>query len=187
MNMQSRSKEARVKGNCHTVQLAAEDFSVQNDGVYAADLGTALPATGETLIGLLPGGRLLENPFTRLATEPIVGAAATVGQTGYSSVDPDGDGNPDGYAVTGFGENAAHPHGHQRPVASSAPGWHSRCKVPSPRGTAAASRGSGAARRPVSGRRRRDSGQGRRRASAGEGSWRRRRARTHRRPARSTD
>jgi prepilin-type N-terminal cleavage/methylation domain-containing protein len=104
MNMQSRSKEARVKGNCHTVQLTAEDFSIQNDGVYAADLGTTL-VTGETLIGLLPGGGLLENPFTRATTEPIVGAAATIGQTGYSSVDPDGDGNPDGYAVTGYGEN----------------------------------------------------------------------------------
>ncbi len=104
MNMQSRSKEARVKGNCHTVQLTAEDFSVQNDGVYAADLTTTL-VTGETIVGLLPGGALLENPFTRAATEPIVGAAATIGQTGYSSVDPDGDGNPDGYSVTGYGEN----------------------------------------------------------------------------------
>jgi len=104
MNMQARSKEARVKGNCHTVQLTAEDFSVQNDGVYAADLGTTL-MTGETLIDLLPGGAPLQNPFTLAVTEPIVGAAATVGQTGYSSVDPDGDGNPDGYAVTGYGEN----------------------------------------------------------------------------------
>ncbi len=104
MNMQSRSKEARVKGNCHTVQLAAEDFSIQNDGIYAAGLGTALP-TGETMIDLLPGGALLQNPFTRATTEPIAGAAAAIGQTGYVAVDPDGDGNPDGYAVTGFGEN----------------------------------------------------------------------------------
>jgi hypothetical protein len=37
-NMQARAKEAAVKSNCHTVQLAAEDFAVQNDGVYAADV-----------------------------------------------------------------------------------------------------------------------------------------------------
>ena len=38
--MQDRAKEARVKSVAHTVQLAAEDFCVQNDGVYAADLTT---------------------------------------------------------------------------------------------------------------------------------------------------
>ena len=40
INMQARAKEAAVKSNCHTVQLAAEDFAVQADGVYAADVGT---------------------------------------------------------------------------------------------------------------------------------------------------
>jgi prepilin-type N-terminal cleavage/methylation domain-containing protein len=104
MNMQSRSKEARVKGNCHTVQLAAEDFAVQNDGVYAANTGDALP-NGDTLIDLLPSGALLENPFTRADSEPIDGAAATVGQTGYIVVDDNGDGVNDGYAITGYGEH----------------------------------------------------------------------------------
>ena len=32
ISMQSRAKEASMKSNCHTVQLAAEDFAVQNDG-----------------------------------------------------------------------------------------------------------------------------------------------------------
>ena len=33
ISMQARAKEASVKSNAHTVQLAAEDFAVQNDGV----------------------------------------------------------------------------------------------------------------------------------------------------------
>lgn len=105
INMQSRAKEASTKSNCHTVQLAAEDFSVQNDGVYAANTGDALPS-GDTLIDLLPGGALLENPFTKAASEPIDGAAATAGQTGYLAVDDNGDGVNDGYSITGFGRDA---------------------------------------------------------------------------------
>jgi len=34
--MQNRAKEGSTKSNMHTVQLAAEDYGVQNDGVYAA-------------------------------------------------------------------------------------------------------------------------------------------------------
>jgi prepilin-type N-terminal cleavage/methylation domain-containing protein len=104
MRMQSRAKEARVRGNCHTVQLAAEDFAVQNNGIYAATLADALP-TGQSLMDLLPGGNPLENPFTLVQNQPIDGAAAGAGQTGYQSVDIDGDGNPDGYQITGFGED----------------------------------------------------------------------------------
>jgi len=106
INMQSRAKEASVKSNCHTVQLAAEDFSVQNDGVYATDNGDVLP-DGSTIQGLLPGAALMQNPFTKAATEPQWGAAAaTPGQTGYVAVDPDGDGVNDGYSITGWGKGA---------------------------------------------------------------------------------
>ena len=104
-HMQSRAKEARVRGNCHAVQLAAEDFSVQNDGVYAASTADALP-TGQTLMDLLPGGNPLENPFTLVVDLPIDGAAAAVGQTGYVPFDVNGDGVFDGYTITGFGRNA---------------------------------------------------------------------------------
>lgn len=106
ISMQARAKEASTKSNCHTVQLAAEDFSVQNNGVYAALTTTALPTTGDTMIDMLPGAAALENPFTRGATEPIDGAAATSGQTGYVAVDPDGDGVMDGYSITGYGKGA---------------------------------------------------------------------------------
>ena len=47
ISMQDRAKEASVKSNCHTVQLAAEDFSVTNNGVYGANVAAitaGLPA-----------------------------------------------------------------------------------------------------------------------------------------------
>jgi prepilin-type N-terminal cleavage/methylation domain-containing protein len=86
INMQSRAKEASVKSNCHTVQLAAEDFAVQADGVYAGTVAEANPNTADTIIDMLPGGVLLENPFTKAGTEPVDGAAATSGQCGYAPV-----------------------------------------------------------------------------------------------------
>ena len=106
INMQSRAKEASVRSNAHTIQLAAEDFSVQNNGVYAAAIGTALPS-GDTLVDLLPGGALLTNPFSRLADSPNGGAAAAAGQVGYLMADPNADTVPDGYTIDGLGEDGA--------------------------------------------------------------------------------
>ena len=104
INMQARAKEASVKSNCHTVQLAAEDFAVQNDGVYAGNVGVDMAPNGDTITAMLPGGALLENPFTKLPTEPVDLAAATPGQTGYvpiivAAVNI-------GYNITGCGKDA---------------------------------------------------------------------------------
>jgi len=88
INMQARAKEASCKSNCHTVQLAAEDFAVQNDGVYATDNTTAL-TNGDTIVDLFPGAALLENPFTKVANaEPSVwgGPAAAAGAIGYAPI-----------------------------------------------------------------------------------------------------
>ena len=107
INMQSRAKEAAVRSNAHTTQLAAEDFSVQNQGVYALNTGDVLPS-GMTLIDLLPGGNLLANPFTRVATSPMDGTAAgTPGEVGYTMADPNGDGVPDGYTIDGANEDGS--------------------------------------------------------------------------------
>ena len=47
ISMQRRAKEASVKNNMHTLQLAAEDFATLSEGVYAADCGqTVNLATG---------------------------------------------------------------------------------------------------------------------------------------------
>ena len=88
INMQARAKEASVKSNCHTVQLAAEDFAVQSDGVYATDVDTdTTPVSNETIVDMLPGGALLENPFTKVGTEPVTAAAiANPGETAYAPV-----------------------------------------------------------------------------------------------------
>src|SRR6266516_2058098 len=43
--MQNRAKEGSTKSNMHTVQLAAEDYGVQNDGVYAATMTVGTAAT----------------------------------------------------------------------------------------------------------------------------------------------
>jgi prepilin-type N-terminal cleavage/methylation domain-containing protein len=109
INMQARAKEASAKSNAHTTQLAAEDFSVQNDGVYAANVAMDVTPAGDTIVALLPGGLLLENPFSKVADSPINGAAAAAGQVGYQPQDPDGDGTWDGYIIDALGKDPAAP------------------------------------------------------------------------------
>ena len=104
INMQARAKEAAVKSNCHTTQLAAEDFAVQNDGVYATDVGTDTTPSGQTITAMLPGGALLENPFTKAATEPVDGAAANPGESGYVPIVQNAVNV--GYTITGVGKEA---------------------------------------------------------------------------------
>jgi len=101
-NMNDRAREAGVRSNCHTVQTAAEDFSVQSSGVYPFDLSSVTPG-GETIVDLLPNNVRLPNPFTAARTEPIDGAAATKGQTGYQPILGAG-GVPVGYTITGYGQ-----------------------------------------------------------------------------------
>jgi prepilin-type N-terminal cleavage/methylation domain-containing protein len=106
INMQSRAKEASCKSNCHTTQLAAEDFSVQNDGVYSTDVAGDTTPGGLTLQDLLPkGGTLLANPFTKANTEPQDGLGlALAGATGYLGADS-GTGAIDSYTIEGYGKN----------------------------------------------------------------------------------
>jgi prepilin-type N-terminal cleavage/methylation domain-containing protein len=98
------SKEAGVKSNSHAVQVASEDFAVKSEGVYAADLSDLTPSTGETIIDMLPQNSRMQNPFTRAATEPVDGAAASPGQTGYEPV-VDVTGSNVGYIITGYGRD----------------------------------------------------------------------------------
>ena len=105
INMQARAKEAAVKSNCHTVQLAAEDFAVQNDGVYAANVSVQTTPGGQTIVTMLPGGVRLKNPFTKLLTEPVDVTAATAGQSGYVPILQNGINV--GYTITAVGKTAA--------------------------------------------------------------------------------
>ncbi len=105
ISMQDRAKEASTKSNCHTVQLAAEDWSVRNDGVYPTNTADALPnGNNETLIDLLPGQARLTNPFTKAQTEPVDAAAANPGETGYQVIAQNN--TNVGYTITGFGKTA---------------------------------------------------------------------------------
>ena len=94
--MQARAKEASVKSNCHTVQLAAEDYAVTNNGVYSPNVAGFVAA--------LPGAALLTNPFSNAVSEPIDGAAAAAGVSGYLPINQGG--VDVGYTITGYGKDA---------------------------------------------------------------------------------
>jgi type IV pilus assembly protein PilA len=102
VSMVSRAKETSVRANCHIVQLAAEDFAVQNEAVYAADVDNAQTLTGRTITDILPKSQLLENPFTKARTEPVNGPAANPGETGYACVQQNG--VSAGYRITAVGK-----------------------------------------------------------------------------------
>src|SRR5258706_14259453 len=52
ISMQDRAKEGTVKSNMHTLQLAAEDYAVLNDGVYCNDAeGAGAAGLGIKLLG----------------------------------------------------------------------------------------------------------------------------------------
>jgi len=86
--MRERAKEASVKNNAHTVQLAAEDFAAQNLGVYAID-DTSTLSDGSTIADLVMPS--VVNPFDHADATPVnwTGPADDVGRIGYdSSLEP---------------------------------------------------------------------------------------------------
>jgi prepilin-type N-terminal cleavage/methylation domain-containing protein len=95
ISMQDRAKEAKVKGAAHTVQLAAEDWAVRNDGIYGQI---------DDLTALLPGGALLQNAFSGAMSEPSGAVAADPGAVGYQEIEQGG--VSVGYTITGFGKDA---------------------------------------------------------------------------------
>ena len=62
ISMQDRAKEGATKSNMHTFQLAAEDYSVLNDGFY--------PSSAAAIASRLPmNATLFKNPFDKSAGE----------------------------------------------------------------------------------------------------------------------
>ena len=99
--MQNRAKEGSTKANMHTVQLAAEDYGVQNDGVYSA----AMDATH--ISNLLPAN--FKNPFSAAtgsggAWEDRTTFAAPSGST--SGITSYADSATAQYNVKGYGKTA---------------------------------------------------------------------------------
>jgi prepilin-type N-terminal cleavage/methylation domain-containing protein len=60
--MQNRAKEGSTKANMHTLQLAAEDYGVRNDGVYSGTMTVGTTAADFSL----PSS--FKNPFNGLTT-----------------------------------------------------------------------------------------------------------------------
>ncbi len=103
ISMQDRAKEGSVRANMHVVQLAAEDYSVQNDGTYATSATEVM-----NLIPTYGGG--LKNPFDRSIGSnnawvdqtawavPLVSGAPKAGVVAY------GDSGASQYQVVGRGK-----------------------------------------------------------------------------------
>jgi hypothetical protein len=95
--------EAKVIENCHALEVALVEFVSFNRGACPVDIYSDTNDLGLTVIDYLPGGELMENPFTGDRTEPVDTIATETGQTGYylkSSW------YPALYYINGFGESS---------------------------------------------------------------------------------
>jgi len=92
------SPKNQVVENCRIVQAAVEAWAADNGGLYPWSSSHA-NALGYTFYDYLPVGQLLVNPFTFARTEPVYGAAAQQGQTGYLPISCGGQAM--GYVITG--------------------------------------------------------------------------------------
>ncbi len=98
IRLQDRAREAGVKSNMHTLQLAFEDFSTRSDGTYPDHAASAAPG-GETVENLCPQGQYPDNPFTGAATVFSWDAdPAVAGQVGANPA------NTTHYLIKGFGK-----------------------------------------------------------------------------------
>ncbi len=94
-----RAKEASVKANMHTLQVAFEDFAVKSNGVYP-DLETSTTPSGETVKDMCPGGQYPVNPFTEAPTVVVWDAdPSTQGQIGANPA------STSFYVIKGFGHS----------------------------------------------------------------------------------
>ena len=90
--MQARAKEAAVKSNVHTTQLAAEDYAVQQNGTYPANVAAFRSSLPDTLG--------FTNPFSGAQELPMDATANDLGKVGYV---PNG---TIGYTITGYGKDS---------------------------------------------------------------------------------
>lgn len=98
ISMQDRAREASVKSNGHTTQLAVEDYGVQNNGTYPP-AATALADISANL----PGGAVFDNPFTGAPPGLAIGVGAVEGMTYY--LDPAAVGVANQYQIDCYGKS----------------------------------------------------------------------------------
>jgi prepilin-type N-terminal cleavage/methylation domain-containing protein len=102
--MQYRAKEASVKANMHSVQLAAEDYYVRNERSYAD--------VADSVVALLPGGSArLVNPFLNgtgsgTAYEDIGGFVRPLVTSGVRGIIAYSDSAGETYSIAGHGQYA---------------------------------------------------------------------------------
>ena len=106
--MQTRAREGSTKHNMHTFQLAAEDYGVQNDGVYAS-------TATQVAAGLPSAGTNFRNPFSGgtgdlVAWKDVVTYSPTMG-TGSSTkgIVAYADSVGTKYCIAGHGATGAFP------------------------------------------------------------------------------
>jgi type IV pilus assembly protein PilA len=101
ISLTDRAKEGSVKTNMHTFQLAAEDYGIQNSGIYASN------ASAVSLL-IPPAGITFINPFNSADaswvdqnawTEPLATGSTVRGVTAY------GDSATERYQVAGRGKS----------------------------------------------------------------------------------
>ena len=68
ISMQQRAQDASVKSQMHMVQIAMEDFSTQKSGGSYPISMDSQTDDGKTFRELLPGKKIMINPFTKLPT-----------------------------------------------------------------------------------------------------------------------
>jgi hypothetical protein len=96
--MQNRAKEGSTKANMHTLQLSAEDYGVQNDGVYSAT------CDGTHIANLLPGN--FKNPFNA-SSSAYEDRATFAGDPGATSgIASYADSATTNYNIKGYGKAA---------------------------------------------------------------------------------
>jgi len=97
--MTARAKEADTKANMHTFQVASEDYSVKNNGVYATDAGLIAAALPSTFV----------NPFYHTAGigNAWEDRAYTAAVTPLPGITSYGDSLGQSYTVKGYGKSSA--------------------------------------------------------------------------------
>ena len=96
--MQDNAREASLKENMHTFQLAIEDFAVKSGGTYP------LAADNVAVLANLPGGIWPKNPFTGVNGAPTWDAdPAAPGVLGANPA------TTIGYSIKGYGRSALVP------------------------------------------------------------------------------
>jgi hypothetical protein len=101
-------EEAPLRLECLVLKNAVEQFAAMSGGRFPEDLDVDATPGGETVLDLLPGGQMLENPYTGIRDNPKNYSASLLGEVGYAVVQSYTGGDPcvapldEGYVITGF-------------------------------------------------------------------------------------